>query len=227
MLCFDCDSDIPDRSYVCSRCGTQLPTDADWYFKAGMDALGAGEVEMAITLLRDCVEINPCHTNGRYNLGIALCLSGQHDEALVQFVTIAELDPDYPGIYTALGQLALANFKVHMEEAEMQRAAMIHFLTLATEKDTEDVDAHIALANAYLETGDAEKALRCLQRAVSLDSDSPVIYFSLARALKMLGRHKEARAMAKKALLLSPPDAPFAEDLRTLAAQLGQDEPAS
>lgn len=222
MYCFDCDSDIPDQSYICSKCGIQLPTDSDWYFKAGMDALGAGEVDMAITLLRNCVEINPGHTSGRYNLGIALCLSSQHDEALLQFTTILELDPDYPGIYTALGQLALANFKVHMEEAEMHRAAMIHFLTLAIEKDNEDVDAHFTLANAYLETGDPEKALRCLKRAVSLDSDSPAIYSSLARALKMLGRHKEARAMAKKAMLLSPPDAPFIEDLRTLVAELGQ-----
>lgn len=221
MYCFDCDSNISDQSHICSRCGTQLPTDSDWHFKAGMDALGAGETEMAIALLRNCVEINPFHTNARYNLGIALCLLGQHDEALMQFATIVELDPDYPGIYTALGQLALANFKIHMEEAEMHRAAMIHFLTFATEKDAEDVDAYFTLANAYLEIGDAEKALRCLERAVSLDSDSPAIYFSLARALKMLGRSKEARAMARKAMLLSPPEAPFIEDLRNLVAELG------
>ena len=45
MHCFKCESDSSGDSGTCGVCGRPLDTDSDRYFRAGMDAMSAGEIE--------------------------------------------------------------------------------------------------------------------------------------------------------------------------------------
>ena len=220
MHCFGCDTDFEGESLTCEVCGKPLETDADRYFKAGMGAMAAGDVNRSISFLRDCVKLEPNHLSGRYNLGLALCLAGNCDQATEQYTAVIEQQPDFPGIYTALGQAAFGSYLAHLEHAESNRNAMIELLMRAIEQDPEDVDAYFSLGNAYIAIGTADKALPWLKCAMKLHPDSAAIYFVVAKAFKMLERYPEATLMARRSVELSDPNDPFLEDVQNLLSEL-------
>ena len=221
MHCFQCESDSSGDSGTCGVCGRPLDMDSDRYFRAGMDAMSAGEIERSAQLLRDCVTLNPDHLSGRYNLGIALCLANKSDEAIEHYIAVVEREPNYPGIYTVLGQAAFGDYLFHTEQAEANRKAMFELLKRAIEYDPTDVDAYFSLGNACIAVGSAEEALSWLNQAMRLHPDSSAIHFAVAKAYRMLRRHGDAAAMAKLALELSTPDDPLAEDIEALFAEIG------
>ena len=222
MHCFECDVHAACEARTCEVCGKPLERDPDRYFKAAMEAMAAGNPDRAIRLLRDCIELNPDHLSGRYNLGLALALADRYDEANQHYMAIIKQDPKYPGIYTALGQTAFGSYIVHMEKTESKRKAMIQFLMKAIEQDPEDVDAYFSLGNAYVAMENGEQALPWLECALKLHPDSSAIYFVMAKALKMLQKHSEASVMARKSMELSDPSDPFREDIRDLLSELRQ-----
>lgn len=222
MYCFECDSDSTGESRTCKMCGRPFETDPDKYFKAGMEASAVGDLDQSVKFLTDCVELSPDHLSGRFNLGLALALTNRCDEAIEHYSIVLDQEPNYPGIYTALGQAAFGSYLAHAEQAELQRKAMIHMLMKAIEQDPEDVDACFSLANVYIAIEKADKALPWLRRALILHPDSSAIYFTIAKAFKMLERYPEAAIMAKKSIQLSAPDDPFHEDVHRLLSELQQ-----
>lgn len=222
MHCFDCDVHFPLDSKVCSICGRQLDTDSDRYFKAGMEAMAIGELDRAVEYLYDCVGLDPRHISGRYNLGMSLSLSDRCDEAMGHYCNIAQDNPEYPGLYTAMGQAAFGSYLTHYSEAEAQRSAMIRYFMAAIEQDPHDVDAYFSLGNAYMAMENAEKAITWLETALRLHPESPAINYMLAKALKMTGNEPEAAVMAQKSLQLSNPSDPFWPDIHELCMELNQ-----
>lgn len=222
MHCFDCDIHFSDSFTTCDTCGKRLETDSDRYFKSGMERMATGEIDRAVEFLNGCVTLNPDHISGRYNLGIALSLEDRCDEAMEQFSAIVSETPDYPGVYTAMGQAAFGSYLLHISEAEALCNAMTSFFMMAIEQDPHDVDAYFSLGNAYIAIGNAEKSIPWLQTALRLHPDSPAIYHTLAKALKMMGKNCEAVEMAKKSVQLSNPRDPFWEDIQGLFSELQQ-----
>jgi tetratricopeptide (TPR) repeat protein len=211
-----------EDSRVCSICGKRLDTDSDRYFKVGMEAMAGGDIARAVDFLSDCVSLTPTHISGRYNLGIALSLADRCDEALQHYALIIDESPDYPGIYTAMGQAAFGSYLFHLSEAESQCSAMLSFFMMAIEQDPHDVDAYFSLANAYIALENAEKALPWIQAAQRLHNDSPAIHYTMAKVLKMLGKHSEAVEAVKISMQLSGPSDPFWEDIQGLFSDLQQ-----
>lgn len=222
MRCLHCDSDSAAGSEICGKCGTLLETDPDWYFKAGMEAMAAGDIARSIGYLADCVHLNPDHLSGKYNLGVAMSLVNRCDEAMEHLAEIAKQKPDYPGVYTALGQAAFGSYLAHAEQVESKRRTMVRFLRKAIERDSEDVDAYFSLANAYIALGTADLALPCLRHAMKLHPDSAAIHFVTAKAFKMLDKYPEAVVMARKSMQLSEPTDPFWADIESLVLELQQ-----
>lgn len=220
MYCFECHFESRDDSRVCLHCGKPLSTDADAYFKAGMGAVSTGDCERAIALLRDATLLYPGHLNARYNLGLALSLVGKCEESMEQYVEVARLDPNYPGIYTALGQSAFGSYMKHMEEAEWSRKAMFQLLMKAVEHDPDDVDAYFSIANAYIAVGNADQSLPWLRHALCLHPDSAAIYYTMAKALRMLKQYPEAAKMAGKSMELSTQEDPFRDEIVELLTEL-------
>lgn len=222
MHCFKCGIESEGKQIACESCGRVFETDPDRYFKAGMEAMAMGEVERSIGLLHDCVRLNPDHVSGRFNLGLALSLADRCDEALGHYSVIAEQDPEHPGIYTALGQAAFGSYLVHIEGAESSRKAMVDYLMKAIQQDPEDVDAYFSLGNAYLAVDRPDKALPWLKNALRLHQNSAAIYYTLAKALKMLGEFAEAAEMARKSEAFSSPEDPFWDDIHNLMEDVQQ-----
>ncbi|MHB0913168.1 MAG: tetratricopeptide repeat protein [Armatimonadota bacterium] len=218
MHCLECGNYNDVVAAVCAACGK--PFDSDGFFKAGMEAMALGEIDRGIDFLQKCVSIDEEHVSGRYNLGLALSLVNRCDEAEGHYMRVTETNPEYPGIYTALGQAAFGSFLSHSREAESQREAMVHYLMQAVEQDPNDVDAYFSLGNAYIALGSAEKSLPWLRGALRLHPDSPAIYFTMARALKMMGRYSEAMLLAGHSLELYEADDPFRGDVQELYDEL-------
>ena len=221
MYCFSCRNDSSE-SGICTVCGKPFTADPDQYFKAGMEALAAGEVNRSVALLRECVNLNPDHLNARYNLGTALAMDDRNNEALEQYLAVVQKESDYPGIYTALGQVAFGSYLSLVQQAEEQGRAMIRLFMKAIEEDPEDVDAHFSIANAYIALEDPVEALPHLEHALILQPDSSAVLYTMAKAFMMLGRYSEATLMATRSMRAASPDDPFWEDIQSLLSELRQ-----
>jgi len=222
MRCFACGVGYGPESKTCPICGRDLETDPDRYFRAGMDAISAGDIEEGVSLLEDCSRLDPNHLSARFNLGVAYSLGGRHDLAVRELFAVAQKDPEYPGLLTALGQVAFGMYTHHIEQAEAHKEQMLGFLLAAIRLDPEDVDALVTLGNVYIELGLPADALRYLERAAVIVPESPVVYFAMARALEMLGRRRQAALMAKKYLALAPPNDRFKSEVENFMHNLLQ-----
>lgn len=205
---------------ACPICSTPFITDSDYYFRQGMSMLLKGGTDRAITLLRICVDLNPSHISGRYNLGLALVSAGKCDEAMEHYVIAAQRNPDMPGIYTALGKAAFGSFITHSQEAEVMSRSMICLLEKAIERDPQDIDAYISLGEAYLAIGDTERAIGCLRRCLEIEPASPAIYYELAKVYTSLEQFPEAADMASKSMQYAGPDDPVIDGIRQLMCDL-------
>jgi tetratricopeptide (TPR) repeat protein len=197
-----------------------IDQDSDRYFKAGMSALAGGDILPAIEFLSDCVRLDPTHINGRYNLAIALSLTDECDEATAHLEAIREICPGYPGIYTLMGQAAFGSYLSHKQEADSKANAMINFLMMAVEQDPDDIDAYFSLGNAYIALDVPDKAMPWLHSAMRLHPDSAAIHFTMAKALSMMDKRREAAEMADRACSLSDPSDPFWEEICELRDEL-------
>lgn len=220
MFCLNCSFDDTESLVVCRRCGSPFGLDADGYFKAGMDALATDDIDRSISLLQSCIRLNQDHVSGRFNLGLALCHLDRCDEAMEHFKRVRQLCPDYPGIYTAMGQAAFGSYLEYQQMAQSCGEMMIGFLKQAITLDPDDVDACFSLGNAYLAIGDADQAVAWLVRAHALHPDSHAVYFTLAKALKELGQLEDAVDMARESLQRCSPKDMFWEESRRLFLEL-------
>lgn len=206
--------------YKCPNCGVVQDSDPDCYFKAAMGCVAESDLDRAVALLERCLEIDSDHLTGRFNLGVALSMMDRCDEAIGHLYYVLTRDPDYPGIYTALGEAAFGSYLYHEEQATLKSSVMVQLFRTAIEQDEQDVDAYFSLGNAYVALGMGEEALSSLKSALSLDPQSSAIYYMMAKAYKLTGRFGEARLMAGRALELANPDDQFLGDIETLLTEI-------
>lgn len=220
MRCGKCGFVLSASDTRCPKCGAKHKADSDHHFKAAMKSVANGDLEGAIDLLERCLEMDPEHLTGRFNLGVALSLMDRCDEAIGHLYYVLTQDAGYSGIYTALGEAAFGSYLYHEEQANLKRGVMIELLKRAIDQDEQDVDAYFSLGNAYVAIGMAEEALSCLQSALKLDPMSSAIYYMLARAHMILGQFGEAKLMARKALDLAAPSDQFLGDIENLLTEI-------
>ena len=220
MYCLHCDSEIAAEKRTCPICSTPFITDSDYFFKQGMNAMLKGNIDRAIALLETCVDLNPEHISGRFNLGEALTCKKKCDEAMEHYVVAAQTNPDMPGIYTSLGKAAFGSFIAHSQEAEVMARSMVCLLKKAIEHDPQDVEAYSTLGNAYLAVGDTVKAIECLRQCLEIEPASPTIYLELAKVYTSLEQFPEAADMASKSMQNADPDDPVIDDIREVMYEL-------
>lgn len=93
MFCFQCRIAANGAAQTCPECGEPFVTDSDIYFRAGMESMASRDFDMCITLLQDCVILNPNHLEARYNLLLALCSAYRVEEALAQYKLVSNAEP--------------------------------------------------------------------------------------------------------------------------------------
>lgn len=111
---------------------------------------------------------------------------------------VAEMSPDFPGIYAKLGTLTSEHLKDYKETA-------IHYLRLAIQQDPHNADLHYRLATLLRDhQGRFEEALQHLQQAVGLAPHHAGAWFDLAYASLQMGRNSEAASQYQRAISLAP-----------------------
>lgn len=121
---------------------------------------------------------------------------GDHATAAAMYERAAELTPDDPRLHVRLGNARLA-----AGNAEAAKASFRTALSL----DIENADALLGLGTVQLQLGEAESAVRNLQRAAP-EVDTPVAWSRLGAAHALVGQGESATHAFAQAVALRPHD---------------------
>jgi TolB-like protein len=168
------------------RRATELDPDApDVNIGHGVDAIAAGQPDLALGYFRKEVDRDPLNPQAWNNLLIAQWDSGRIPDAVATAKTVLELSPQYAGGHCVLGQLlldqgkpaeALAEMQAETDDAfraacvpdalwEMGRHAEADAMLADAEKRYADVAA-TSFASSYARRSDRDAAFTWLDRAV-------------------------------------------------------------
>ena len=136
----------------------------------------------------------PRDPEGHYNLGLALRLNGEVEEAERAFRQALEIKPDHALARRALGL-------VLRRKGDLEGAASE--LRLAVADLPQDSMAHHNLGSVQLKLGRADQAVHELREAIRLDPYLLEAYYNLVRALRKAGQAEEAARVTDRAEQLS------------------------
>lgn len=129
-----------------------------------------GKIDEAITAYKKQLEVNPYdeHTNGY--LAQALWSQQKYDDAVTAYHKQLEINPLDVDAHLGLGEMLARQHKYGDALPELEKAS-----ALAPDNALIEVE----LGNAYLNTGDKDKALEAFDKGASI-SQSPVIWNNIA-----------------------------------------------
>lgn len=111
---------------------------------------------------------------------------------------VAELSPNYPGIFRKLGLLTSEHLKEYKETA-------VHYLNQALQYDPNDAAVHFRLSQVLREQfGDFDGAIRHLNEAVRINPQSAQAWFELAQIHLQTGLPAQSSDYYRRAVELEP-----------------------
>jgi len=155
------------------------------YLRARGD-IGRGEFQAGADKLRRAIELEPDLPGAHYHLAVSLESGGDIDGAESAYRGEIALDADNAQAHFNLGRLL---------GARNRGGDMVTHLEKAIEIEPGFAAGHLYLANAYLEQGEMDRALRSAQRGIELDPEpalAPFGHFILADLYERMGRSADA-----------------------------------
>jgi len=206
-----------------------------------------GDYRSVLAIWTDTAEKAPRSPIARNNLGMAVALAGQMDEALGHFREALALDParalsHYNIGFTlshqgqpreAIGYLR-ESLRLHPQDADAHFALGVSLAAIGERGEAarhfqeslalrpQDPEAHRELANALVAEGDLGGAGREYEEALRLDPRDFRAHSKYGNLLTALGRHAEAADHYREALRLYPRDARTRNNLATALLLLGR-----
>lgn len=177
--------------------------------------------DLSIRASQDLLFTNPSAYQVHQLNAEALEAQGRWDDAMAEYRTVLDKDPNLPGIHYRIGRLILSKpksattFEAAKKEFEAELAidpnnagaeyvlgemareqdhwpeAIQHF-GKAVQLDGNFADALIGLGRSLTEGGKPADAIPPLERAVKLQSDNPAAHYHLAIALRRAGEKEQA-----------------------------------
>ncbi|MEE8524323.1 MAG: tetratricopeptide repeat protein, partial [Thermoanaerobaculia bacterium] len=174
------------------------PGFASW--EQGVSAFQAGRFEVAVDEFQSLVNSNPVAPQGHYMLGLSLLQMRQATASLEPLAKAVELEPSNTIYHLALAQTQL--------EVRRPDDALT---TLAAQDPAAVPDAQRSgfgrlLAEAATESGDGEKSLAALERALTVDPSSKSMWQASAQIAHQLNRPRRAFDAFATAYTLDPTD---------------------
>jgi tetratricopeptide (TPR) repeat protein len=154
-----------------------------------------GDIEQ---LWRTTIAQNPSCWMAHNNLGVVLVQEGQVDEAIDNYQTALQMQPDYADADYNLGNALLAKGEVEEALRHCQRAVAIQ---------PNDPEAQLALANALLYNRQIDEAIVHYQKAMALRPYYFGAHYNLSRALLEKGEVDAAISHSRVAVSIQPNNA--------------------
>ena len=137
---------------------------------------------------KGALDLSPGNTYVEKQLGIALYKSGDVAGAQVLFEALLKHQPGAPDLNFYLGDTLL-----HAQKPQ----DALPFLQKALVRDPALLPAQQAIGMAYIQTGQAAKAVPHLKAALPIDEDGS-LHYQLARAYQITGEKERASAMLRE-----------------------------
>ncbi|ABF42006.1 Tetratricopeptide repeat protein [Candidatus Koribacter versatilis Ellin345] len=147
--------------------------------KYGWDALAetyynAGDLNKAIEYYKKQLEVNPYDDLANTGLAQVYMTQYKYDDALAAFKKQAEINPLDKTAHLGIGQVDIIREDYKAAVPELERAVSIL---------PQSSVARYMLGNAYLNTGQTEKAITAFEESVKLDANNPMTWNDIAYAL--------------------------------------------
>src|SRR5579859_551124 len=128
-------------------------------FELGITYLNEKRPDEAMTTFREMLAQDANSADGHYGLGLVLANQEKYQEAIAEFKAAAEADPRISGIFFEMGN-AYAKMKMYDDAIKSYETEK--------EKNGDDPDVELALAEAYQAKGMTQQAQEARNRAAQL-----------------------------------------------------------
>jgi superkiller protein 3 len=136
------------------------PRDYELHDDVALLYLGLGKPGDAVRHFRVSVDVRGDSPAAHYNLGTALSVAMQFDEAVNEFERAIALDPGYALAYSNLGSVLLQQGRSREAVKRLEHAVQLN---------PQNAEALNSLSVGYAAEGDVEKALATIDRALKLN----------------------------------------------------------
>lgn len=123
-----------------------------------------GRLQDEISAYRAAVRLDPDYADVHHNLGLALLKRGSIEEGESAMRRVLEIDRRYAAAYVNLGRSLLARGRVQEAQDLLQAGAAAA---------PGDPELHAMLGEAWLASGQREKAMGAFDRSLGLNADQP------------------------------------------------------
>jgi Flp pilus assembly protein TadD len=207
---------LHEAESVCRRLVESDPSDAAALHLLGVLAHQSGRPE-AVELISRAVALEPRNAEYHYNLGVALQLRGQHDQAAASYRQALGLQADRAEAHNNLGQVLLLQGRLDDALASLEQALLLR---------PDYAEAHHNRGAVLRRQGKLAEAAASLHEAIRLRPNFAEAHVELGRTLAEQGEADEAQAWFRQALQLQPNRADAHNHLGLLFLEHRQFDPA-
>jgi tetratricopeptide (TPR) repeat protein len=245
-LVYYAQSKFDDSARALSKAGKLRPGMRGVSLWLGIDEVRLNHPTQAVPLLRDAVRQDPKSKEAETWLGTALWNAGQMDAALLQLRKAAAQFPDDPDLLFSLGEAYGKAAKQESEQLLEDSAgtaisdrvyagtyAADHdwtkaegHLRRAIRRDPKSVDAHLDLADVFLNQAQLPAALEQLEQAGSLSPRSATVLAKSGELLILSGQLPEGLSRVEQALKFDESEALYALGL-PVEGRISANEPSA
>jgi tetratricopeptide (TPR) repeat protein len=148
-------------------------------------------------LWSNAARVRPNNWATHYNAGLALLEQKRFDDALVELSRAAELKPDEPDVFDALGRTSDAKGDRTLAISNFKRALAI---------DHGKFESLNNLGHVYFEIGDYRSAQPYFERALGTRPQTPAVVYNLGLCLSRQGQYADAILRFEQLLNTTPND---------------------
>lgn len=185
------------------ECFTQIsrlePNNSSVFYELGHLYLRKDDKFSAVNAFKKAIEIDPHNAFYHNSLAYALVQLQDYDGAISEYQKAIRLNPDNE--WTSIVSQALG--AIYHQVKDNMDAAILAYQT-AIVLDTQNIDAFIALGEAYQDRNDLDNAIDCYCSAIKLDPNISKLYCNLGLVLWEKGYIEESIIAYHKAVGLNP-----------------------
>ncbi|MEL7035959.1 MAG: tetratricopeptide repeat protein [Cyanobacteria bacterium J06592_8] len=179
------------------RKATELEPQYPRYYQSLAQLLAQqGKVQDAVEIYKKIIALDPNSVSGYHQIGEILTQQWRLDEAVAVYQKSIQLNPNFAASYYSLG-------KVLAKQEKWQEAGSVLHQAFQLSGDA-DAEAYRYLAEALVQAGETEKAVKAYQKATELDPEYGEAYQKLADLLRDREQFAEAISAYYRAIELNP-----------------------